>query len=40
MEGHFQPKAKALVKEFILKNQKELLWMWESGKYMRLSPLE
>lgn len=40
MEGQFQPKAKALVKEFILKNQKELLWMWESGKYMRLSPLE
>ncbi len=30
MEGEFPPKAKALVKEFILRYQKELEEMWES----------
>ena len=39
MEGRFPPKAKAMVKEFILKYQKELEEMWESGKYRRLPPL-
>ena len=40
MEGKFPPKAKAMVKEFILKYQKELEEMWESGVYRRLPPLE
>ena len=30
MEGEFPPKAKALVKEFVLKYQKELNQMWET----------
>ena len=39
IEGEFPPKAKALVQEFILKYQNELLEMWESGKYQKLPPL-
>lgn len=34
MEGEFPPKAKALVKEFILKYQKELNQMWETEQYI------
>ena len=40
MEGEFPPKAQALVKEFILKYQKELLEMWETEKYAKLPPLK
>jgi hypothetical protein len=40
MEGEFPPKAKALVKEFILKNQNDLLEMWETEKYKKLPPLD
>ena len=40
MDGYFPVKAKALVKEFILKNQKELLEMWETEKYIKLPGLE
>lgn len=40
MEGEFPPKAKALVKEFILQYQKELLEMWETEKYIKLPPLK
>lgn len=40
MEGTFPPKASALVKEFILENQKELEEMWETEVYKRLPPLE
>lgn len=40
MEGEFPVKAKTLVKEFILKYRKELLEMWERGKYLRLPPLD
>ena len=40
MEGKLPLKAKAMVKEFILKYQKELEEMWESGVYRRLPPLE
>ena len=40
MEGVFPPKAKALVKEFILKYKEDLLAMWLTGKYKRLPPLE
>jgi hypothetical protein len=39
MEGEFPVKAKAMVKEFILKNQKELLNMWETEEYIKLPPL-
>ena len=40
MEGEFPNKAKALVKEFILKNQNELLEMWETEEYRKLPPLD
>ena len=40
MEGEFPNRAKALVKEFILHYQKELLEMWETEKYVKLPPLE
>ena len=39
MEGGFPPKAQALVKEFILTYQVELLEMWDTGKYKKLPPL-
>ena len=39
MEGKFPPKAQTMVKKFIVKYQKELLKMWETGKYMKLPPL-
>ena len=39
MEGEFPAKAKALVKEFIFKNQKELEEMWETERYWKLPPL-
>lgn len=40
VEGTFPNKAKAMVKEFILKYQKELLEMWETEQYVKLPPLE
>ncbi len=40
MEGEFPAKAKAMVKEFILKYQQELEEMWESEQYRKLPPLE
>ena len=40
MEGEFPAKAKAMVKEFILKNQKELEEMWEKEQYKKLPPLD
>ena len=39
MEGEFPSKAKALVKEFIVKYRKELEVMWETEKYMKLPQL-
>lgn len=39
MEGDFPPRAKSLVKEFILKYQKELEEMWEHGNYRKLPPI-
>ncbi len=39
MEGVFPPKAKAMVKEFILSYQKELEEMWETEQYKKLPPL-
>ena len=40
MDGEFPPKASAMVKEFILKNQDDLLEMWETGCYRKLPPLK
>ena len=40
MEGEFPIKARALVREFILKNKKELEEMWEGEKYAKLPPLK
>ncbi len=40
MEGEFPPKAKALVKEFVMKYQKELNQMWETEQYIKLPPLD
>ena len=40
MEGEFPPKAKKMVKEFILKYQKELEEMWETENYIKLPPLK
>ncbi|MDD6807528.1 MAG: DUF4160 domain-containing protein [Oscillospiraceae bacterium] len=39
-EGEFPVKAKKLVKEFILKYQKELEEMWEKEIYKKLPPIE
>ena len=39
MEGEFPPKAKELVKEFIMTNQAELEEMWETEQYRKLPPL-
>ena len=39
-EGSFPNRAKKMVKEFILKYQKELLEMWETGKYIKLKGLD
>ncbi len=39
MEGVFPPKAKALVKEFVLKNREKLEEMWQTEKYSKLPPL-
>lgn len=40
IEGEFPAKAKAMVKEFIMKHQQELLTMWETEKYIKLPPLD
>ena len=40
MNGEFPTKAKAMVKEFILKYQKELEDMWKTEKYVKLPPLD
>ena len=39
-EGSFPNRAKKMVKEFVLKYQKELSDMWETGKYTKLKGLE
>ena len=39
MEDEFPPKAKELVKEFIMTYQKELEEMWETETYRKLPPL-
>lgn len=39
-EGSFPRRAKKMVKEFVLKYQKELLRMWETEKYEKLRGLD
>lgn len=39
-KGYFPKRAKQMVKEFVLKYQKELFEMWETGKYAKLKGLE
>lgn len=39
LDGEFPPKAKAMVKEFVLKYQNELEEMWKTGQYYRLPPI-
>lgn len=38
--GVFPRRAQKLVKEFIKNNRKELMEMWETGRYTKLPPLE
>ena len=40
MEGDFPSKPRAMVKEFIMKYQKELKEMWETERYVKLPPLK
>lgn len=40
LNGEFPPKAKKLVKEFILSHRAELEEMWESGNIRKLPPVE
>ena len=40
MEGHFPPKAQAMVKEFVLEHKEELEEMWETERYAKLPPLK
>ncbi len=39
MEGFFPVKAKAIVKEFVMKYRDELMDMWETGIYVKLPPI-
>ncbi len=39
MEGEFPLKARLLVKEFIMKYQKELEEMWKTENYVKLPPI-
>ena len=39
-EGDFPNRAKKMVKEFVEKYKKELLEMWETGKYTKLKGLD
>ena len=40
MTGFFPPKAKAMVKEFVIANKSELLDMWETENYRKLPPID
>ena len=39
-EGHLPPKALALVREWIELHKSDLLEMWETQEFKKLSPLE
>ena len=40
LDGGFPPKATKMVKEFIRKNKKELLKMWDTQKFSKLKGIE
>lgn len=40
LKGNFPPKAKLLVKEFILQNQVDLYEIWNTQTFKKLPPLE
>ena len=40
IEGSLPPKAVAMVREWIEINRKDLLHMWETQEFKKLSPLE
>ena len=40
LEGYLPPKASAMVKEWVISNKRELLKMWETQQFRKLSPLE
>ena len=40
IEGSLPPKALAMVREWIEINRKDLLHMWETQEFKKLSPLE
>ena len=40
IEGDLPPKALAMVREWIEINKKDLLHMWETQEFKKLSPLE
>lgn len=39
LNGYFESKGSALVKDFIEQNKNELLEMWTTGKFKKLPPL-
>ncbi|MBP6950283.1 MAG: DUF4160 domain-containing protein [Clostridiaceae bacterium] len=40
LEGHLPPKALAMVREWVLINKNDLLYMWETQEFKKLAPLE
>ena len=38
--GHLPPKALSMVREWIEVNEDDLLYMWETQEFKKLSPLE
>lgn len=40
LEGYLPPKALAMVREWVSKNETLLIEMWETQQFQRLSPLE
>lgn len=40
LEGHLPPKALAMVREWVSINKEDLLEMWETQEFKKLSPLE
>ena len=40
LEGHLPPKALAMVREWIELNREDLMLIWETQDFKKLSPLE
>ena len=40
LEGHLPPKALSMVREWIGLNREDLMLMWETQDFKKLSPLE